>query len=219
MEEKGDAAARGAAWRGAAGQERRGRCVKGPRRGWRREKGDTTIVERPAAPATSHHGYYHRDTVTHHYQSASRRPPSSRVCPMVHGLGTVHRQPVHHDSGYGFLCMRVYSAYLLRTLAVPASSEETLAFLTLVCSRVHVARLCLSHAGWLARSLSSALVTLVTRSLVTGRDKNPPDVRRYGHRTKGALYYAAPRNGSPERSGRNCVRSGENGAKVANDSY
>lgn len=61
-----------------------------------RGKGDTTIVERPAAPATSHHGYYHH---------AASLPPSlatTTVSPsmlMVHELAR-HRQPVHHDSGY-----------------------------------------------------------------------------------------------------------------------
>lgn len=52
-------------------------------------KGDTTIVERPAAPATSHHGYYHH---------AASLPPSlatTTVSPsmlMVHELAR-HRAP------------------------------------------------------------------------------------------------------------------------------
>lgn len=86
-------------------------CVKGvPRRGWRREKGDTTIVERPAAPATSHHGYHHQGVRRTNIMTGNNH----RLLVHARGSraalsGTVHRQPVHHDSGYGFLYIHIYA--------------------------------------------------------------------------------------------------------------
>ncbi|KAL2725589.1 hypothetical protein V1478_008262 [Vespula squamosa] len=83
-----------------------------------RSRRGTTIVERPAAPATSHHDYYHHyDTVTTTIIAIideNGQPPSSRLSSsssssssfssfhLLHLPDLWHHQPVQHDSGYGF---------------------------------------------------------------------------------------------------------------------
>lgn len=70
-----------------------------------------TIVERPAAPATSHHGYHHqRERHRRHHQHRNRRPPTTivRSSMCIWCVCTTRRRSfaynsVHHDSGCNFL--------------------------------------------------------------------------------------------------------------------
>lgn len=161
MEEKGDAAANHRSRLGRGGEEGRGWCAPeaGRRRGGggrcvregfearveRREKGDTTIVERPAAPATSHHGYH---TDARRLTTTTPVTATTDVL-MVHGLrglGTVHPPTctvytmIPATVLRSSLCPRTCACTRVYAIAaVPTASRrpETLAFLTCVLARIY----------------------------------------------------------------------------------